>query len=174
MAPEQLEGGPVSSAADLYAFGLVLFEMVTGQRAFPSDTLLNGITQRLSGRIPRPEALVPDLPAFWSQAIEGCLRVKPEERFAAAGKVVATLENKITIPVLTVANPIGGTEVKDVTLANHVTDHVFLKLPDALSLAGWSQVPERSSFGRNLYRVFSAGARIPPSAQQTLHDRNRR
>ena len=42
MAPEQLEGRAVSSATDVYAFGLVLFEMVTGRRAFPSDMLLGG------------------------------------------------------------------------------------------------------------------------------------
>jgi serine/threonine protein kinase len=48
MAPEQLQGAVVSSATDIYAFGLVLFEMVTGKRAFPLDNLSAGIAQRLS------------------------------------------------------------------------------------------------------------------------------
>jgi tetratricopeptide (TPR) repeat protein len=92
MAPEQLEGKPVSAATDIYAFGLVLFEMVTGRRAFPSDNFLSGITQRLTGSAPNPQALVPDLPETWRHAIDGCLRTKPEERFKSAADVIAVLE----------------------------------------------------------------------------------
>jgi tetratricopeptide (TPR) repeat protein len=92
MAPEQLEGKPVSAATDIYAFGLVLFEMATGQRAFPSDNFLNGITQRLRGSAPNPETLVPDLPETWRHAIDGCLRTRPEERFKSAADVVSVLE----------------------------------------------------------------------------------
>lgn len=52
MAPEQLEGTAVSPATDIYAFGLILFEMVTGTRAFPSENFLSGIAQRLTGTLP--------------------------------------------------------------------------------------------------------------------------
>jgi tetratricopeptide (TPR) repeat protein len=94
MAPEQLEGADVSGATDIYSFGLVLFEMVTGRRAFPSDTLLSGITQRLAGPPPKPESIVPSLPESWCRAIEGCLHVKPGERFENIGDVVAVLDGE--------------------------------------------------------------------------------
>ena len=92
MAPEQLAGSQVSAVTDIYAFGLVLFEAVTGARAFPSDNLLSGITQRLAGPPPAPESIVPDLPTPWRRAIEGCLRSDPADRFQSAADVVAILD----------------------------------------------------------------------------------
>ena len=92
MAPEQLEGKQVTSVTDVYAFGLVLFEMVTGQRAFPTDNFLTGIAQRLKGTVPDPRAIAPDLPEPWRLAIEGCLRVEPSERFKSAAEAVAVLD----------------------------------------------------------------------------------
>jgi eukaryotic-like serine/threonine-protein kinase len=100
MAPEQLENGAITSATDVYAFGLLLFEMVTGKRAFPSETLLSGIAQRLSGNTPHARTIVPDLPESWSGAIEGCLSVKPEDRFAGASDVIAVLDGARTAPSL--------------------------------------------------------------------------
>jgi tetratricopeptide (TPR) repeat protein len=92
MAPEQLQGLDLTPATDIYAFGLVLFEMVTGNRAFPSDNLLSGITQRLSGTPPNPKKFAPDLPESWCRAIEGCLRPSPTERFSSPLDVIAVLE----------------------------------------------------------------------------------
>jgi serine/threonine protein kinase/tetratricopeptide (TPR) repeat protein len=92
MAPEQLEGSAISSATDIYAFGLVLFEMVTGQRAFPSSNLLAGITQRVAGPPPSPEEIVPALSASWGRAIEGCLHTNPSERLKTGNQVLSALE----------------------------------------------------------------------------------
>jgi serine/threonine protein kinase/predicted negative regulator of RcsB-dependent stress response len=92
MAPEQLESGcPVSAATDVYAFGLVLFEMITGWRAFPSANLLSGIAQRLAGPQPSPQALLPQIPQVWESVIQCCLRLAPEDRFPSAGQVVEAL-----------------------------------------------------------------------------------
>jgi len=96
MAPEQLEGKGVSAATDIYAFGLILFEMVTGTRAFPTDNFLSGIAERLSDPPPSPSAIVPDLPASWCRAIDGCLRLTPVNRFHSATDVVAVLEGRRT------------------------------------------------------------------------------
>jgi serine/threonine protein kinase/tetratricopeptide (TPR) repeat protein len=94
MAPEQLEGTAVSAATDIYAFGLILFEMVTGTRAFPTDNFLSGIARRLSGSPPSPSAIVPDLPASWCRVIEGCLRLNPAVRFQSATDAIAVLEGR--------------------------------------------------------------------------------
>lgn len=91
MAPEQLEGGQVSPATDIYAFGLVLFEMATGQRAFSSSNPLTGLTQRLTGPPPSPKSLVPTLPDSWCHAIDGCLRPDPADRFQKTADVLAAL-----------------------------------------------------------------------------------
>ena len=92
MAPEQLEPGrPVSAATDTYAFGLLLFEMVTGVRAFPSASLLAGIAQRLAGPPPSTRALAPHLPPVWETTIQACLRLVPDDRIQSATQVVEAL-----------------------------------------------------------------------------------
>ena len=94
MAPEQLECAETSAATDIYAFGLVLFEMVTGKRAFSSSNPLSGIKLRLTGPAPSPQSLAPNLPEAWCRAIEGCLRSDPAERLQRAADVVAILDGE--------------------------------------------------------------------------------
>ena len=94
MAPEQLECAETSAATDIYAFGLVLFEMVTGKRAFSSSNPLSGIKQRLTGPAPSPQSVAPNLPEPWCRAIEGCLRSNPAERLQRAADVVAILDGE--------------------------------------------------------------------------------
>ena len=111
MAPEQMDGRPISAATDIYAFGLLLFEMATGQRAFPSSNLLSGIAQRLSGPPPSPTSLQPSLPKSFEQAIQGCLRLKPEDRFQSAQAVMDCLEcltgqsQPLSSPSISAINP---------------------------------------------------------------------
>lgn len=94
MAPEQLGGTDVSPATDIYAFGLILFEMVTGTRAFRSENSLSEIARRFTGPPPSPRALIPSLPNSWCHAIEGCLHSNPAERFASPSDVIAVLEER--------------------------------------------------------------------------------
>lgn len=92
MAPEQLQGAKISGATDIYAFGLILFEMATGRRAFPTESFLSGIAQRLTGSAPDPKEFVRSLPDSWCCAIAGCLRTEPGERFTSAADAVAVLQ----------------------------------------------------------------------------------
>lgn len=96
MAPEQIEGGPVTSATDIYALGIVMYEMVTGVRPFSADTPMATAVRRLSGSLPkRPRELAPDLPAHWDSAIMRCLSRQPGERFGDAAAVVEALGGRL-------------------------------------------------------------------------------
>jgi serine/threonine protein kinase/Tfp pilus assembly protein PilF len=100
MAPEQVEGKEITSAADLYALGAVMFEMVTGRLPFGGDTPFAVAVKRLTEPAPSPRTLVPDLDPRWEAAILRCLAREPEERFEAASEAVAALraEAPVTLP----------------------------------------------------------------------------
>jgi eukaryotic-like serine/threonine-protein kinase len=91
MAPEQVTGGDVSKATDVYALGVVLYEMVTGKLPFSASTPLATAARRLNEAPPRPELAVPGLDARWSRTILRCLQRDPARRFASAADVVASL-----------------------------------------------------------------------------------
>jgi serine/threonine protein kinase len=92
LAPEQIEGQASSVATDVYAFGVVLFEMTTGRPPFPAETALASMLKRLTEPAPRPRALVPDLDARLERVIVGCLERRPERRLASLPAVRAILE----------------------------------------------------------------------------------
>ena len=81
MAPEQVTGGPVDERTDIYAFGIVLFEMVTGRLPFVADTPLAIAIKRVTEAAPSPAALVPDLDPVWVAVIERCLARDPAGRY---------------------------------------------------------------------------------------------
>ncbi|MGB0037289.1 MAG: serine/threonine-protein kinase, partial [Terriglobales bacterium] len=61
MAPEQLSGKEVTEKSDIYALGLVLYELFTGKRAFSADNLADLVRSRSAGDISRPSSFVKDL-----------------------------------------------------------------------------------------------------------------
>jgi hypothetical protein len=91
MAPEQLTGGEVTVRSDIYALGLVLYEIFTGQRALEGRNLAELIKQREQSGIAPPGALVKDLDPDIDTGIMRCLRPEPEARPASALAVAATL-----------------------------------------------------------------------------------
>ena len=88
MSPEQLTGGAVAAASDIYSFGIVLFEMAAGKLPFDGTHVINSAVQRASGQIPWIRNSAPDIDARWESAIQRCLQPAPEKRFASAGEIV--------------------------------------------------------------------------------------
>ena len=91
MAPEQLEGKGVTKLADIYALGLIIYEMVTGTHAYPADTPLASAVKRLFYSIESPNRFAPQLGAQWEQAIIRCLKRDPCARFHSATDVTRAL-----------------------------------------------------------------------------------
>jgi hypothetical protein len=91
MAPEQLAGKEVTTKSDIYSLGLILYEILTGKRAFEAATLPELIKQREQGTITNPSALVRDLDPLIERVILRCLEKDPALRPTSALKVAAAL-----------------------------------------------------------------------------------
>jgi len=96
MAPEQVEGRKLTSAADIYALGVVMFEMVTGRLPFLGDSPLSTAVMRIREDAPSPKSITTDLDPRWERTILACLARKPEDRPASAAEVVRGLRGDTT------------------------------------------------------------------------------
>jgi tetratricopeptide (TPR) repeat protein len=105
MSPEQLEGLPLSPASDIYSFGLVLFEMVTGRRPFVAETPAAASLLRLRQAPPSPLALAPELAPSWEEVLLRCLERQPGARFATASEALAALRSGEATPALVSRGP---------------------------------------------------------------------
>jgi hypothetical protein len=91
MSPEQLAGREVSSKSDIYSLGLILYEILTGKRAFEASTLPELMKLREQGTITNPSTLVRDLDPLIERVILRCLEIDPEKRPSSALQVAAAL-----------------------------------------------------------------------------------
>ncbi len=98
MAPEQLRGGEITPAVDIYALGAVLYEMVTGTRPFADADPIVEANKRLTEDPPSPRATCPTLDPAWEKLILRCLARDPEDRYASALDVSRALQGERVRP----------------------------------------------------------------------------
>src|ERR1700760_1255858 len=77
MAPEQLAGTEVTVKSDIYSLGLILYEIITGKRAFDAPTLPELMRMREDSRIPNPSTIVRDIDPMFERVIVRCLATDP-------------------------------------------------------------------------------------------------
>jgi len=81
MSPEQASGGRVDARSDIFSFGAVLYEMVTGRRPFGGGSTAEMLASLLKEQPKAPSELVPEVPKELERIILRCLRKEPERRF---------------------------------------------------------------------------------------------
>jgi serine/threonine protein kinase/Tol biopolymer transport system component len=96
MAPEQLRGKPVDHRSDIFSVGAILYEMLSGRRAFRGETEVDTITAVLRETPPEIDLEQAGIPLSFQQIILHCLEKDPEKRFQSArdlGFALETLSN---------------------------------------------------------------------------------
>jgi eukaryotic-like serine/threonine-protein kinase len=92
MAPEQVRGATVDSRTDIFAFGAVLYEMLSGQRAFRRDTAAETMTAILKEDPPELSELKHPISPGLERIVRRCLEKQPEQRFQSAKDLAFALE----------------------------------------------------------------------------------
>ena len=102
MAPEQLEGRESTPATDIYALGLVIYEMLAGARPFPEDSPLAGVLHRLTTEPVPLCARAPSVDHRCGELVQRCLQMDPQHRFQSVGELAAgfaALEKKSSVVI---------------------------------------------------------------------------
>ena len=184
MAPEQLEGKDADARSDLFAFGAVLYEMATGQKAFSGKTQASLIGAILHTEPPPISSVQPLAPSTLDRVVKTCLAKDPEDRWQTARDVMLQLraiaETSSQTSAVAVLAPIrrSGRErllwaTNALTLAAAIALGLLLTranrseplrvvvssidVPEKTSIAFDSGAPLISPDGRKLALVLSAG-----------------
>jgi Tol biopolymer transport system component/predicted Ser/Thr protein kinase len=105
MSPEQAEGKKVDHRSDIFAFGVVLYEMVTATRPFYGDTSMSTLSAVLAKEPTPPTELAKDLPPELERIILRCLRKDPARRLQTMADLVVELEDVKAEAVAKISGP---------------------------------------------------------------------
>jgi serine/threonine protein kinase len=144
MAPEQARGKPLDERSDVFSFGAVLYELLSGRRAFRG-----GSRAEVLSAVLRDDPAPFQAPAALQRVVWGCLRKDPSERFQTIGKVRASLEEA---PAKRMEHPPSIAVLPFANLSHHAADESFSdgladELTNALTqVAGLKVIARTSAF----------------------------
>jgi len=93
LSPEQVEGGPADQRSDVYAAGLLLFEMLTGRKAVTGDTAIQIAYRHVHQGVPRPSSIVSAVPADLDTLVARATALNPDDRFPSAAEFLGTMRS---------------------------------------------------------------------------------
>lgn len=181
MAPEQIERGDLTPAADIYALGIVAYKMVTGRLPFDASTPLDLAVQKLRHR-PGPFQSGDEVDATWQDAISRCLERDPTARFPTADAFVAALDAPAVSPSrwgrwlaavagIAVVAAIAAPQIRETLVRRWVTgaaisnERVVALLPFTVS----SPEPESQAYGRGLAAALTDELRQAATIDRQRH-----
>lgn len=173
MSPEQIKlDRELTPASDVYSFGLVMYQMVTGTIPFENDTPIVMVARRMNDPLVSPRLYAPELSRTWESVILRCLERDPSRRFSCAAEIAAALSNKTTIAprirqgskaykslaVLPFLNISGATDVE------YLTDGITETIINTLS-----RIPELRVIARSTAFRYKAADNDPQSVGRQLN-----
>lgn len=166
MSPEQVECREVDQRADIYALGLILFEMLTGSAVFKADTPMGMAYKQVHEAAPPPRSIDPDIAENVQNLILRCLEKEPDRRFQSAEEVARGISGLGYTVQPTISLPIPGSSRRQNTtfLMARRSARFFMLAIQALYLSIYaSSLYYAEAVGRVLEGSFliSAGVGVP-------------
>ncbi len=137
MAPEQAEGKPVDQRTDIYALGLLLYEVFTGQPTFTAETPIALALKQLQEAAQPPSKVESEIPSHLDDVILRCLAKDPRERFKSVSELKASLRQE------------PGPKKEKIPLAQESTPQVSLSAPLPRSAIANDQIPKNKEVSAN-------------------------
>jgi len=159
MSPEQIAGGAIDGRSDVYSLGCILYEMLTGERAFQAKSDVGLFHEKLHGEIPRPRTRRRDVPADVDAVVAKALARVPGERFASAAELRDALSR--------IAPPVGAAAPVEPRRPRRLAAALLITAVVVVAGAGAALVwPARDSgvtrVSRTVLTSDSAAARVGP------------
>lgn len=128
MAPEQIASDDVTPRADLFSFGVVAYEALTGKRPFQGDSITAIIYRIVHEPAPPPLSLNDELPPYHDDVFRRALAKEPANRFPTALSVIAALAGEELVLPEELLEPLGTSPAKD--SSGELTTHLLKRRPD--------------------------------------------
>jgi eukaryotic-like serine/threonine-protein kinase len=174
-APEQVQGSTVDHRADVYAYGLILYQMATGSMAFTGENALEVMFKRLREPPPNPKSLRPELPTYFDRIVMRCLEKDAGNRYQSATEVLADLRAEqasevsarsrtiaVTVPVVSRGRAAAIAAVAAVMLAAGAAYYVYGRGGASGSTVSDARPPVRVTVAP--FRVLGEEALLAPVA----------
>jgi len=165
MSPEQAKGMKVDARSDLFALGIIFYEMLTGVSPYKADTALATLLKRTQERPQPPADVDPTIPKAISDVIMKCLEIDRDQRFSTAREILEDLGQEMPTSVRTIA----PTLVPPATAAEPVQGSLFERY--RIWIAGMAAVVLLTALGivfRGKIFSGSAGKSAAPVEQASL------
>ncbi len=163
LSPEQLEGEPVTRRTDVYAAGIVLWEVLTTKRLFEGADDSAVLRNILAYQPPPPSLTNPNVPALIDEIALRALSKKPAERFATAREMALAIEDAIVIATPSVVGA-WAERLAEKSLARRAELIARLEQSDHDEVAEEAPPPSRAPISRKPASLPSPPSRPPASA----------
>jgi len=171
MSPEQVRGKPADYRSDIFAFGAILYEMLSGHRAFHGDTAADTMSAILTKEPPDLSATNRDVHPGLDRIVRHCLEKNPEERFHSAHDLAFDLEalSGISAPRV-VSLPSAGRAPKKLLWSLAAATAIVVALVGAFLLGKRAGQTDPPSFAQLTFRRGElVSARFAPDGQTILY-----
>jgi Tol biopolymer transport system component len=171
MSPEQVRGAGVDHRSDLFSFGAILYEMISGQRAFRGSTPADTISAILKEDPPEVRATGREVSPALERIVQHCLEKHPEERFQSARDLAFDLQSISGTSTQSAAIEVAARKTARAPLRISAIVVSAVVVLVAVFWAGWSLKPTSSpSFKQLTFRRGNVtAARFAPDGQNVIY-----